>query len=401
MELRKKSGELRVLECLAQVCLAYPIIVLVWYMFANEDMINLQVFAAVFLSEALLYILRYRINKKWLYILATAVFMALAFAVGYLTNRIYFFAGFIASIMGLIKIYAEERTDLEIPRGITAFIFVFIGICVWLSSDSKLTAVFYAFEAAYILILFVYNSFLKADKFIWENRRTSFLSVSKIKNANYLNVAAMVVIISAVAVITALMFTPLLNLLRWPIMWLIHQFVSADTEVELQGGFEEATRPDKIGEYNNTGKDFSALPSLVLIAAIVFAVFIVIVLIVLIIRSVIDSSKGKAEDEVKEFVFPFGKKEKSHDTEKVKGEDIPSDMRPSKKIRRIYKKKIRDLVNDKAVILKSSTPEEQCEIADITHEDSEAILELYYKARYSNKECTEKDVQKMKECTDI
>ena len=122
------------------------------------------------------------------------------------------------------------------------------------------------------------------------------------------------------------------------------------------------------------------------------AVALVALIVVRIIKAL---SISPRDGDIKEYIIPKHK-ESVQKVEKAEGQEKLDD-RPSKLIRKIYKKTIKSRVKKSDSIPKASTPREQKILAKLSGEGSQEFIDLYYKARYSDKECTEEDVEKMKE----
>lgn len=393
MKIREKSRALSVLECVCHVAFVYPIIAIIWNMFVNNNGAKIQVALMVAASEVLFYILRRRLHKRWvLYAIIVVSISCLSVTVNYV-GGIYLFAGIVMSILCMIIVWTSSHIDFEAPSAGVAVLLFIIGIGVWLASVAKITITFYICEAIYVFALLIYKNLKKADDFIWENRRTAFLSVGQIKNANYLNTFILGVIILAVASISALLFSPILNLLKEPILKLLTNLFGGDvTMPDMSGiaGGSSGEIGEAVEQTTNQGGAGSVIAAIFLGILGIISIIMLIAFVVHIIRQL---SSGTMDGDIREYIVPFHKEDISS-VEQEAEEKV--DDRPAKKIRKIYKKKIKSNLKKNGSVPKSSTPDEQKKLAGLSGEGTDEFMELYHKARYSNEECTEDDVEKMK-----
>ncbi len=392
MKIKEKSNALCVLECICHIAFSYPVIALIWYMFANGDGLKITVFLFAAFSEVMMYMFRRHFHKRWEFYVAIAVYIIVLVMLLEYIGGIYLFAGAVITVLCIIIVLFSSVADFEVPSTGIATLLIIIGIGVWLAATGKLLVVVYIFEAVYILALIIYKNLKNADDFIWENRRTAFLSVGQIKDANYLITFILGIIILVVSGVWALLFSPILNLLRQPILQMLSRLFGTDIvlpEMEQEQEMPKLEEP-VIGELV---KDKSSGSIVAVIFVTILGIASLIMLIAFIVHIVRQLSLGTMDGDIREYIIPFRKEEVSSVEQEV--EEIVDD-RPAKKIRKIYKKKIKSSLKKNSSILKASTPNEQKKLAGLSGEGTEEFVELYHKARYSNEECTEDDVEKMR-----
>ena len=397
MKVKEKSLILCVLECICQTALLYPILTLLWYLFIDRKCISFLVLCTVAVSEMILYYIRRRVRNSLLFIALSAVYLLVLFVLGYyLHDFIYIYIGTVMAVFCLTAGFSGRYIDLERPNGGFAGLIIFAGVCVWLTDTPELLTVFYICEAVYVVALVVYNNLERTNKFIWENRRTAFLYVSQIKYANYLITAVLVFLILIASVICSLIFTPVLNLTREPMLNMIKSFMNYDLEMTDFGGFAGGGGGGEPGNsvFQPGDSGASALRIILYIIGVALLVFFIIVFIVFIIKIIKNLSMSSRDGDIKEYILPSDREDNFESIDKAVREK--ANDKPAIAIRKMYKRKIKSSVKKGGSVNKASTPNEQMAMAGLKGESADVFAELYRKARYSNIECSEQDVEKMK-----
>ncbi len=392
MKVREKSRALSVIECICHVAFIYPIIAFIWYLFADSSATNISVFLWVALSEVFMYMLRRRLQRDWKQYGVLVIYIALLALFINEFGGVYLCAGIAIAVLHLIIIWMNSVVDLEVPSVLVAVLLFIIGIGVWLLSATKILYIFYIGEFVYAFGIVIYKNFKSANDFIWENRRTAFLSAEQIQNANYLVTFVLGVIILAVTAVCGVLFSPMLSLLKQPIINFLYKCFGVNVTPLTEGAFVKI-EDEEIGEIADLPEKVEPGSVIAGIILGIIAIIAIVIVVIFIIRIIKLLSSDTADGDIKEYIIPFHHEEVSSVEKK---EEEKTDDRPAKRIRRIYKKKIKSNLKKYESVPKSSTPDEQKKLAGLSGEGTDEFMELYHKARYSDEECTEEDVEKMK-----
>lgn len=394
MKIREKSRALCILECVCHTAFEYMVVSLIWYMvFGDSAGINIRTFLMVAVSDGVFYIFRQKLHKSWEIYGVLVVYIALLVMLAGYFGGAFLLAGIVVSIFYLVIVWSNSLADFEKPSAIIAALLFIVGLWVWLLTVKKLLIIFYICEAVYVFSLIIYKNLKSADDFIWQNRRTAFLSAEQIKNANYLITSILGAGILAAATTCAILFSPLLNLLKQPIQKLLADVFGADVLFQDTGGILEDEIKEIEPYVGELAKNDSPGSLFVMLLINILGVISLVLLVIFIIYIIRQLSGGINDGDIKEYIIPYRKNEASSVD---KENEEMTDDKPAKKIRKLYKKTIKSNLKKNCFIPKASTPNEQKKLAGLSGEWSEKFVELYHKARYSDEECTEADVEKMK-----
>ncbi len=392
MKVREKSRALSVIEFICHMAFIYPIIAFIWYLFADSSATKISVFLWVALSEVFMYMLRRRLQRDWKQYGVLVIYIALLALFINEFGGVYLCAGIAIAVLHLIIIWMNSVVDLEVPSVLVAVLLFVIGIGVWLLSATKILYIFYIGEFVYAFGIVIYKNLKSANDFIWENRRTAFLSAEQIQNANYLVTFVLGVIILAVSTVCGVLFSPMLSLLKQPIINFLYKCFGVNVTPLAEGAFVKI-EDEEIGEIADLPEKVEPGSVIAGIILGIIAIIAIVIVVIFIIRIIKLLSSDTADGDIKEYIIPFHHEEVSSVEKK---EEEKTDDRPAKRIRRIYKKKIKSNLKKYESVPKSSTPDEQKKLAGLSGEGTDEFMELYHKARYSDEECTEEDVEKMK-----
>lgn len=331
-------------------------------------------------------------------IIATGIFF-----IGVIYKPIYSVVGIVFLIFSMLLRSADGLKELEKPNIVyLAALAVLYLASVCLKSETGRIETYWCFFAILIMRI-IYSNFKAVDQFVFDRKSSTKMDVIHFKkmsrSISLIYAAGLTLLLGAVSLIrTGTVSEYLLNQLRKFLIWLFH-FVPEGDPAANAAAEEMPTQNMELGNDLPGNSDPSILSDIIEKILVNFTKIVIVLLIVAMIWSIIVAvyrafyQKHVSED-VEEFIF---KEERRKKLSKVQVQDEPHiwDFDPKKRMRKLYRKKMKGFWGKKEAPPVSLTPQEQ--LAMQKQQEEEKIRELYERARYSQEEITKEEVHSMQD----